>query len=103
MNIDYFNENVFKTFWEAKRGQVCLLTINSSRFHEHVEALEEDPCFSNYNTFRLKKEISKVLTCLKSLSILLKICLDTIYKVIFWFNKYKLLYILIVFTNYFYI
>ena len=49
--MDYFNENVFKTFWEAKGGQVCLSTINSSWFHEHVEALEENPDFENYNAF----------------------------------------------------
>ena len=52
--MDYFNENVFKTFWEAKREQAFLSTINLSRFHEHVEALEKDPDFENYNTFAKK-------------------------------------------------
>ena len=49
--MDYFNENVFKTFGEAKGGQVCLSRISSSQFHEHVEAFEEDPDFENYNAF----------------------------------------------------
>ena len=45
------NENIFKTFWEAKGGQVCLSTISSSQFHENVEALDEDPAFENYNAY----------------------------------------------------
>ena len=46
---DNFNENIFKTFWEAEGGQVSLATVSFSRFHENVEALEVDPEYENYN------------------------------------------------------
>ena len=44
-----FNDISFKDFWEAEGGQVSLVTVSSSRFHENVEALEVDPEFENYN------------------------------------------------------
>ena len=49
--MDYFNEHIFKTFWEVKGGQLYLSSISSSRFHKKFEALEKDPDFENYNTY----------------------------------------------------
>ena len=44
-----FNEATFKEFWEADGGQVCLSTVRNIDFHNHVEALEEDPGYENFN------------------------------------------------------
>ena len=49
--MDYFNENIFKFFWEVEVGQVSLSIISSSRFHENIEALDEDPEYETYNAY----------------------------------------------------
>ena len=52
--MDYFNEDIFKPFWEAEGGHVSLATISSSWFHENVEALDEDPEYEHYNAYSKK-------------------------------------------------
>ena len=51
MKKDYFNENIFKTFWKAEGGQVSLSKISSSRFHENFKAHGKDPEYENYNAY----------------------------------------------------